>query len=130
MLVEGFAAALPIPPRWLAFFPSRVGGFLSLAILFDTAALLLVSLPVAALLARFGGRRAAAIALIMTTALFGVTAAPSLIEDISRGALTGFSLPWRLYIAFADLELIAVLPLLVWVLHKLPSSDRSRGRAA
>jgi hypothetical protein len=126
-LVEGYAAALPIPPRWIALFPSRVVGLLSLSVLYDTVALLLVSLPVAVLLARFGGRRATAVALIMTTALFVVTTVPSLIEDISRGALAGFHTPWRLYMVFAFLEFIAVLPLLVWFLRKLPSNNRWRG---
>ena len=127
MLVEGYAAALPISPRWIAFFPSRVVGFLSLSFLYDTVVLVLVSLPVALLLARFGGRRATAVALIMTTALFVVTVVPSLIEDISRGALAGFHTPWRLYMTFAFLEFIAVLPLLVWLLRKLPSNNRWRG---
>ena len=124
-LVEGYAAALPIPPRWIAFFPSRVVGFLSLSVLFDTAALVLVSLPVAVLLARFGG--ATAVALIMTTALFVVTVVPSLIENFNRGALAGFHTPWRLYMAFGCLEFIAVLPLLVWLLRRLPSNNRWRG---
>ena len=126
-LVEGYAAALPIAPRWIAFFPSRVVGFLSLSVLFDTAALVLVSLPVAVLLARFGGRRATAVALIMTTALFVVTVVPSLIENLNRGALAGFHTPWRLFMAFGCLELIAVLPLLVWLLRRLPSNNRWRG---
>ena len=126
VLVEGYAAALPLSPRWIAYFPFRVVGFLSLSLLYDTVALVLVSLPVAVLLARFGGRRATAVALIMTTALFVVTTVPSLIEDISRGALAGFHTPWRLYMAFAFLEFIAVLPLLVWLLRK-PSNNRSRG---
>jgi hypothetical protein len=52
MLVEGYAAALPISPRWIAFFPSRVVGFLSLSFLYDAVVLVLVSLPVALLLAR------------------------------------------------------------------------------
>jgi hypothetical protein len=127
MLVEGYAAALPISPRWIALFPSRVVGFLSLSVLFDTVVLVLVSLPVAVLLARFGGRRATAVALIMTAALFVVTAVPSLIEHTSRGALAGFHTPWRLYMAFGYLEFIAVLPLLVWLLRKLPPNNRWTG---
>jgi hypothetical protein len=129
MWVEGYAAALPIPPRWIAFFPSRTVGFLSLATLFDTA-LLVVSLPMAWLLTRFGGRRATVVALSLTVALFIVTVVPSLIEDITRGSLAGFSAPWRLYMAFAYLEVIAVLPLLVWLFRKLPSADRRTGPRA
>src|SRR5579862_6236547 len=127
MLAEGYAAALPISPRWIAFFPSRDVGFLSLSVVYDTAVLVLVGLPVALLLARFGGRHATAVALSMTTALFVVAVAPSLITDISRGALAGFHTPWRLYMAFAFLEFIAVLPLLVWLLRKPPSNIRWRG---
>ncbi len=127
MWVEGYEAALPIPPRWIAFFPSRDVGFLSLSVLYDTAVLVLVGLPVALLLARFGGRRATAVALIMTTALFVVIVVPSLVEDISRGALAGFHTLWRFYMAFVYLEFIAVLPLLVWLFRKLPSNHRWRG---
>jgi len=127
MLVEGYEAALPIPPRWIAFFPSRNVGFLSLSVLYDTVVLVLVGLPVALLLARFGGRRATPVALIMTTVLFAVIIVPSLVEDIRRGALAGFHTLWRSYMAFAYLEFIVVLPLLVWLLRKLPSNNRWRG---
>jgi hypothetical protein len=124
MWVEGYCAVLPIPRQWFAFFHSRASGFLSFAVLFDAVVLILASLPFAALLARFGGRRATIIALITTTVLFAVTMLPSVIEDIGRGAYAGFRTPWRLYIAFGYLELIAALPLLVWVLRKLSSNNR------
>jgi hypothetical protein len=115
--VTGYAAALPIPRR----------GFLWWGALLDTLVLVLISLPVALLVSRFGGRRATAVALMMTVALFAATVLPSLIEDISRGAFAGFRTPMRLYIAFGYLELIAVLPLLVWLLRKLPSNKRWSG---
>jgi hypothetical protein len=127
MWVEGYYAALPIPRQWFAFFPSRASGFLSFAVLFDAVVLILASLPFAALLARFGGRRATIIALIMTTVLFAVTLLPSLVEEIGRGAYAAFHAPWRLYIAFGYLEFIAALPVLVWLLRKLPSNNRWRG---
>jgi len=124
--VEGHYAALPIPRQWIDFFPSRASGFLSFAVLFDTLVLIVVSLPFAALLARFAGRGATVIALITTATVFAVTAVPSLLEDVGPGAYAGFHAAWRLYIAFGYLELIAVLPLLVWLLRKLPSNNRWR----
>jgi hypothetical protein len=130
MWVEGYYAALPIPRQWIALFPSRASAFLSFAGLFDAVVLILVSLPFAVLLARFGGRRATVIALIMTTVLFAVTMAPSLVNDIGVGAYAGFRTPWRLYIAFGYLEFIAALPLLVWLIRKVPAGNRGRGREA
>ena len=127
MWVEGYYAALPVPSHWMAMFPSRRSGVLWFGVLFGPLVLILVSLPVAFLLARFGGRRAMAVALLMTTALFVVTLLPSLVEDIGRGAYAGFSTLWRSYIALGYLELIIVLPLLVWLIRKLPSNNRWRG---
>jgi hypothetical protein len=123
MWVEGYYAALPIPQWWFAFFSSRAHGLLTFGVLFDPLVLILVSLPFAVLLARFGGRRATVVALTMSTALFVVTVAPSLVGDIGRGAYAGFPAPWRVYFAFGYLEAIAVLPLLVWLFRKLLSNN-------
>jgi LytS/YehU family sensor histidine kinase len=127
MWVEGYYAALPIPSHWMALFPSRRSGVLWFGVLFNPLVLILVSLPVALLVARFGGRRATVVALSMTTALFVATVLPSLVENIGRGAYAGSSALWRSYIALWYLELIVALPLLVLFLRKLPSSNRWRG---
>jgi hypothetical protein len=117
MWVSGYEAALPMP---------RHGTWLWM-ILADTLALILVSVPVAALVARFRGRRATAVALVMTIVLFAATAAPTLPEDIGAFAHSPHAAHMLATYAFGQIRLIAALPLLVWLFCKLPSNNRWRG---
>jgi hypothetical protein len=113
----GYEAALPMPRWWTWFW----------MILTDTVTLILVSVPVAALVARFGGRHATAVALGITVALFAVTVAPTLVQDagaFARSPHAAFMLTMQ---GFGYIKLILVLPLLVWLFSKLPSNNRWRG---
>lgn len=115
--VFGYEAALPLPRWWTWFW----------ILLIDTVTLILVSAPVAALLARFGGRHATAVALVMTIILFTVTVTPTLAESVGAYARSPHAGRMLLAYAFANIKLIAILPLLVWLFRKLPSNQRSRG---
>jgi hypothetical protein len=115
--VFGYEAALPVPRWWTWLW----------IILTDAMTLILVSVPVAALLARFGGRYAMAVALVMTVALFAVTVAPTLVEDVGAFARSPHADRMLLIYAFGHIEFIAALPLLVWLFRKLPSNNRWRG---
>ena len=117
MWVFGYEAALPMPRRWTWFS----------MILADTLTLILVSVPVAALVARFGGRHATAIALVMTVVLFAVTEAHTLAQDVGAFARSPHATNMLSMLAFGYIRLIAVLPLLVWLFRKLPSNTRWRG---
>jgi hypothetical protein len=115
--VFGYEAALPIPRWWTWFW----------ILLIDTLTLILVSAPVAALVTRFGGRHAIVVALVMTVALFAVTVAPTLADTVGAYARAPHAGRMLLAYAFADIKLIAVLPLLVWLFRTLPSNNRWRG---
>jgi hypothetical protein len=115
----GHALALPIPSGWRGSFPTRLSGTLSWIILMHTLAVVFVSIPFALLLERFGGARAPLVALALTVTLFLVF---SLVPAI---AFFG-TLPSRtkLVTAFDYSKLVLVLPLLVWLIRKLPSNNR------
>ena len=119
----GYAAGLGPPNGWRDLFPSRVSGSLSWLILVNTVAMVLVSIPVALLVARFAGRRATTVALLMSLALFVVLGVPSLVTDFG----TIMTPRIRLVTAFDYIKLVGILPLLVWLLRKLPSNNRWRG---
>lgn len=124
--VFGYEAALPMPRWWSGLFPSRISVRLWIVLAY-TMTLILVSVPVAALVARFGGRHAIAVALLMALALFVVTVAPTLAEDVGAFAHSPHAAPMLLIQAFGYVSLVAMLPLLVWLFRRLPSSDRWRG---
>jgi heme/copper-type cytochrome/quinol oxidase subunit 3 len=115
--VFGYEAALPMPRQWTRLW----------MILADTLTLILVSVPVAALVARFGGRHATAVALAMTVVLFAVTVVPTLPEDVGEFARAAHAANMLAMYAFGQIRLIAALPLLVWLFCKLPSNNRWRG---
>ena len=122
VLGVGHALALSIPAAWSASFPSRVSGTLTWIILVHTLAVLVVSVPFAVLIARFGGTHAPAIALAITAGLFAIFSLPPLIEFF------GIMSPrTRVVTAFDQIKLILVLPLLVLLMRKLPSNNRWRG---
>jgi hypothetical protein len=118
----GHALALSIPAAWSASFPSRLSGTLTWMILVHTLAVLVVSVPFALLIARFGGPHAPVIALAITAALFAVFSLPPLIEFFG-------TMPPRMRVVnvLDQIKLILMLPLLVLLMRKLPSNNRSRG---
>jgi len=118
----GHALALPPPSGWRASFPTRLSGSLTWLIVVHTLAVLIVSVPFALLIARFGGPQAPVIALGITGALFAVFSLPPLIEFF--GILSSRV---RVVSVFDQIKLILVLPLLVWLMRKLPSNNRWRG---
>jgi hypothetical protein len=79
---------------------------------------LVVSVPFAYLIQRLYGRYGPAVALAMTLTLFVVFALPAL-RYLSDS-------PTRLKVVtiFDQIKLVGVLPVLVWVLGKLPSNHR------
>jgi hypothetical protein len=121
----GYALALPLPSGWRASFPTHLSGSLTWLILVHTLAVLIISVPFALLIARFGGPHASAIALAITVVLFAVFSLPPLVEFFSI-------MPRRMRVvsAFDQIKLILVLPLLVWLMRKLPSNNPWRGRDA
>ena len=119
VLGTGYALALPPPSGWRASFPTHLSGSLTWLILVHTFAVLIVSVPFALLIARFGGPRAPVIALAITAALFALFSLPPFIEFF------GIMSPrTRVVTAFDQIKLILVLPVLVWLMRKLPSNNR------
>ena len=106
-----------------ALLPSRYLDSASWLLLVTTLALVVISAPVAALLARFGGRYALLIAGAMTLALLAVLIGPTPFEDYMEPPTTDA----RVFLAIDCVRLFAVLPLLVWLLRRLPSNNRWRG---
>jgi fucose permease len=116
------ALALPIPSAWLSVFPTRISGTLTWAVLIHIVAILIVSVPFALLIARFGGPRAPVVALAITVILFFVFWLPPLIQHF------GITPSRTLVVsAFDYLKLFLVLPILVWLVRKLPSNNRWSG---
>jgi hypothetical protein len=115
----GYAMGLPRPLAWISFFPSRLSGALTWLILVHSLAVLIISVPFAFLIARFGGPHGPAIALTFTLVLFVLFWLPSLTGffDIMRMRV-------RVVTGFDQIKLILVLPLLVWLMRKLPSNNR------
>jgi hypothetical protein len=118
----GHALALSIPSAWSASFPNRLSGTLTWMILVHTLAVLIVSVPFALLIARFDGPHAPAIALVITGTLFVFLSLPPLIEFF-----TTLPMRQRVVTGFDQIKLILVLPLLVWLMRKLPSNNRCSG---
>jgi hypothetical protein len=110
--------AQPPPAWWGTLFATRAHAVLTWLVLCHSAAVLTASLPFAYLIHRTYGRSGPVIALAMTFTLFVFLSIPGL-------TLHGDS-PTRLKIVavFDQLELIAVLPALVWALNLLPSNQR------
>ena len=118
----GHALALTIPPVWSASFESRLSGTLSWMIVVHTLAVLVVSMPFALLIARFGGPHAPAIALAFTVGLFAVFSLPGLIEYFGT-----MSARARVVTVFDQIKLILILPLMVLLIVRLPSNLRWSG---
>jgi hypothetical protein len=118
----GHALTLPIPSAWRASFPTRLSGTLTWMILVHTLAVLIVSIPFALFIARFGGRPAPAIALAFTVVFFAIFSLPALIEFFGT-----LPIRQRIVTGLDQIKLILVLPLLVWLMRKLPSNNRWTG---
>jgi hypothetical protein len=118
----GHAMALPIPAGWRSSFPTRLSGTLTWMILAHTLAVVAISVPFALVIARFGGRLAPVVALAMTLILFALFSLGPLIEYFG-------TLPTRTKVVtgFDQIKLVLVLPLMVWLIRKLPSNNRWRG---
>ena len=118
----GHALALSIPSAWSASFPSRLSGTLTWMILVHTLEVLIVSVPSALLITRFGGPHAVAAALAITIGMFAVFSLPPLIEFFGTMA------PRTRVVSVLDqIKLILMLPLLVLLMRKLPSNNSWRG---
>jgi hypothetical protein len=117
----GYATAIHFPAWWLRLIPRNVHGIFAWSFLCHSVAVLLVTLPVAWILARFYGRlgvylgAAAALALVI----------PDILSTVRYSHLMS---AFGLTVATADLIKVAVaLPLSVWLLLKLPSNIRWSG---
>jgi hypothetical protein len=118
----GHASALPIPSSWLRLFPTRLSGTLTWMILVHTLAVATISVPFAWVIARFGGRRAPLVALAMTVTLIILFSLPPLITFFGT-----FPTRMKVVSAFDQIKLLGMLPLLVWLIGKLPSNNRWSG---
>ena len=118
-VVLGYEAGVVIPVWWLSLFPGRLSGTLTWMILWHTIVVLVVSVPFAWLIARFYKSRAVHVAFALTlfsVILMDVPIFPKLVDATP--------VRMKLTIAFDLIKLIGTLPLLVWLLRKLPSNNR------
>ena len=117
----GYAAALPIPTRWLSIFPTRQSAVLTWMVTWHTLAVLIVSVPFGLLIQRVYGRRGIIVAFLVTLAMFAFEI--PYLGELFRGK------PPRLQLValFDQLKLIGMLPLSVWLFARLPSNNRWRG---
>ena len=115
----GHALALSRPLDWGTLFPTHLSAVLTWMILIHTTAVLLISVPFALLIAEFGGPRAPVVALVMTLVLVAVTSLPAWItySDLMPART-------KVITAFDNIKLLAILPALVWLMGKLPSTAR------
>jgi hypothetical protein len=117
-----YASAIPIPAAWVSLFANRLSGVLAWMIVVQTLAVLVISIPFAFVVARFGGRYAPVVALAMTLVLFVVFFPSSFFTQF--GILP---LRTKIVTGFEQVKLILVLPSLVWLIRRLPSNNRWRG---
>jgi hypothetical protein len=121
----GYAMALPEPSRWGALFPTHLSAVLTWMQLIHTGAILAISIPFAFLIAHFYGRRGFWVALGITAASFALLSLPGLIRFFAM-----LSPRMQIIMAFDNLKLLLVLPVLVFVMRRLTFSDRWSGRYA
>ncbi len=118
----GHAIALPQPSQWGGLFPTHVSAVLTWLQLTHTMAILVVSIPFAFFISHFYGRRAAWVALGITVASFAMLSLPALVRFFAT-----LSPRAQIITAFDNLKLLVVFPVLVLLMHRLPSNNRWRG---
>jgi hypothetical protein len=120
--VMGFVAALAIPKWWLQPLPYWRASVLAWIFLTDLATVLLVSLPFAWVVTRLYGRAAVAVGFVIVAVVWGALVVPSITASFEPpGAF--LKVAWLV----SSAEYLATLPILVWLLQRLPSNNRWRG---
>jgi hypothetical protein len=120
--VVGYATAIHFPAWWLRLMPRNIHGIFAWSFVCHTVAVLLVTLPIAWVLARLYGRlgvylgAAGALALIAPDILF-----------MARLATPLTQFQWAFY-AVDFIKIAVALPLAVWIFLQLPSNSRRGGR--
>ena len=115
----GYALAQPHPTWWESIFSTRGHAALAWMVVCHSLAVLIVTLPFAYLIQRLYGRYGPLIALAMTFTLFVAFALPALIGSFSTSPIAV-----KVVTVFDQIELLGVLPVLVWAFSKLPSNQR------
>ena len=118
-----YASQIPIPAAWIGVFSNRIIGVLAWMIAIQMLAVVVLSVPFAYLIGRIGAGYGPVIALAMTLAIFFVFSWSSFLTLFNQPLPTST----RIVTAFDQTKFIWVLPLLVWLLRKLPSNNRWRG---
>jgi hypothetical protein len=118
VFVIGYFLAQPNPAWWDSMFSTRAHAILAWMVLCHSAAVVIVSVPFAYLIHRAYGRYGPLVALGMTLTLFVFFALPA------WHYLGDAPTRQKVVTLFDQIKLIGVLPALVWVLSKLPSSQR------
>jgi hypothetical protein len=123
--VVAFVAAQPTPMWWSGLFPSYRSGALTWLMLFHGVGVLLLSLPFAFVIDRVFRSYGVWVALALTTVIAFVAEVP----DGLRSA--AYFAKWHWIVDMV--ELIGVLPVLVYILRRLTSNnrlERSRGASS
>lgn len=117
--VEGYVAAMAVPRWWLEALPSWRTSALIWIFVSDYVAIVLISLPFAWLLGRLYGRFGTVAAFAVAVLAWGTLAVPPMMGFFQApGAF--LKVAWLVSTA----ELLVTLPILVWVLQRLPSNNR------
>jgi hypothetical protein len=120
--VMGFVAALAVPRWWPQALPSWRASVLAWTFLADFATVLFVSLPFAWVVTRFYGRAAVPAGFVIVVLVWGALVVPSMTDSL-EGPEAFLRVSWLV----SSLEYLATLPILVWLLQRLPSNNRSKG---
>jgi hypothetical protein len=120
-----YAAALPAPTWWAPLFPTHLSATLSWMILRHAGAVLLAAIPVSLLVNWLYPRCWLLTAFAISFALFAIGLLPGLTQTFvaSSARMKAIDL-------LDTVELLATLPLLAWIFHRLSPNDRlERSRA-
>jgi len=117
-----FVAIQPTPVWWRSAFGTHRGAELAWLFSFHAAGVVLVSLPFAFVITRAYRHLGVAVACVVALVTWGTIDA-SFMSDAFKSAAFGARGFW-----IADsVELLGSLPVLVWLMQRLPSNNRWRG---
>ena len=115
----GYAVAVPIPTWWRGAFPNRGSGAMSWVMLWHTAAVLAVAVPFAWVIARYFSAHAVLLALAVTLASILYRESPLMFQYFSA-----MPTPIKVVTVLDYIVVICSLPMVVWLLKRLPSNNR------
>jgi hypothetical protein len=123
----GFLVNRPATPVWWRnAFGTRLGELAWLSS-FHAAGVLLVSLPFAFVIARVYRRLGVALACVITLVTWGTTAASFIADALKSDTLRSATFGARGILIANSIEILVSLPVLVWLMQRLPSNNRWKG---